>query len=545
MAADELSYYFLIAIISMAIAMVIIPIMMRLAPALGMIDSPDGRKVHSTAIPRSGGVGIVIGILVPLFFWLDINELTTSFMIGCAVLLVFGAWDDARNIRPLYKFIGQFIAAILVVYYGDLYVHHFPFLDIDELPAYIGKPFTVFAIVGMINALNLSDGLDGLAGGEALISLVGIGYLSFLYSGEIALIVTVATVGGIFGFLRFNSHPARIFMGDTGSQTLGFILAVLAVMLTQKVNPVVSPVVALLLLGLPIIDSVVVFFLRARRGDSLVVAAKDHLHHRLLSLGFYHYESVIVIYSMQILLVACAVLLPYESDLLLISIYLGLCVLLFSVIAYGEKRDWAAHGNVIISSLSLSHVYTKFRKLSEAPYYLLIYGFILFVTSAAITSTNVPIDIGISSLVLLLILLMNVSLNWFGDIAYRLIMYVVVGFSVYLLSTFPPAWLLQQLSLSYIFFSVMTVSVFIAMRISSSEQFQITPLDYLVIIMALIVSVSPNVDYGSSSMVWMVIQIIILFYVCELIIQKTKSKFNNITGAICLALALIAYRGIV
>lgn len=545
MATDELSHYFLIAIMSMAIAMVVIPIMMRLAPALGMIDSPDGRKVHSTAIPRSGGVGIVIGILVPLFFWLDINEFTTSFVIGCLVLLVFGAWDDARNIRPLYKFIGQFIAAILVVYYGDLYVHHFPFLDIDELPTYIGKPFTVFAIVGMINALNLSDGLDGLAGGEALISLVAIGYLSFQYSGEIALIVTVATVGGIFGFLRFNSHPARIFMGDTGSQTLGYILAVLAVVLTQNVNPVVSPVVALLLLGLPIIDSVVVFYLRARRGDSLVVAAKDHLHHRLLSLGFYHYESVIVIYSMQILLVVCAVLLPYESDLLLISIYLGLCVLLFSVITYGEKRDWAAHGNVISSSVSLSRVYTKFRKLSGVPYYLLIYGFILFVTSAAVTSTNVPIDIGISSLVLLLLLLMSVSLKWFSDIVYRLIMYVVVGFSVYLLSTFPPAWLLEQLSLSYIFFAVMTVSAFIAMRISSSEQFQITPLDYLVIIMALIVSVSPNVDYGSSSMVWMVIQIIILFYVCELIIQKTKSKFNNITGATCLALALIAYRGIV
>ena len=113
-------------------------------------------------------------------------------------------------------------------------------------------------------------------------------------------------------------------MGDTGSQTLGFVLAVLAVYLTQQVNPLISPVVALLLLGLPVIDSIVVFSLRARRGDSLVVAAKDHLHHRLLALGFYHYESVIIIYSIQLILIFSAALLPYESDLLLFSIYLGI-----------------------------------------------------------------------------------------------------------------------------------------------------------------------------------------------------------------------------
>ena len=202
--------------------------------------------------------------------------------------------------RPVFKFIGQLLAAIIVVYYGEIYVHHFPFLGTEELPEYIGQPFTVVAIVGMVNALNLSDGLDGLAGGEALISLAAIAYLAYQFDGAIAIAVAAATIGGIFGFLRFNSHPARIFMGDAGSQTLGFVLAVLAVYLTQQVNSLVSPVVALLLLGLPIIDSIVVFYLRARRGDSLVVAAKDHLHHRLLALGFYHYESVMIIYSIQV-----------------------------------------------------------------------------------------------------------------------------------------------------------------------------------------------------------------------------------------------------
>ena len=271
---NELSFYLLIAIISMAICMLIIPIMMRIAPAIGMIDKPDIRKVHVMAVPRTGGVGIVVGMLIPLFLWLPLEQYVTSVLVGCVVLLFFGAWDDSRNIRPAFKFIGQLIAAIVVVYYGDIYVINFPFVVSGQLPQYIGQPFTVIAIVGMINALNLSDGLDGLAGGEALISLVAIAYLSYLYDGSATLAIAAATIGGIFGFLRFNSHPARIFMGDAGSQTLGFILAVLVVYLTQQVNSVVSPVVALLLLGLPVIDSVAVFYMRAKRGDSLVVAAR-------------------------------------------------------------------------------------------------------------------------------------------------------------------------------------------------------------------------------------------------------------------------------
>ena len=171
---------------------------------------------------------IIVGLLIPLLIWLDSSRFSTSLILGCSTLLFFGTWDDARNIRPILKLAGQIIAAIIVVYYGDIYVFHFPFLALEELPGYIGKPFTVIAIVGMVNALNLSDGLDGLAGGEALISSAAIAYLAFQFDGAVAITVAAVTIGGIFGFLRFNSHPARIFMGDAGSQTLGFILAVMA-----------------------------------------------------------------------------------------------------------------------------------------------------------------------------------------------------------------------------------------------------------------------------------------------------------------------------
>ena len=544
MNSEELSFYLLIVIMSMALCMAIIPIMMRLAPYLGMVDHPDARKVHRVVIPRSGGVGIVVGMLIPLLIFLDTTRFSISLIIGCLILLFFGTWDDSRNIRPAYKFFGQLIAAITVVFYGDIYVFHFPFLGLEELPQYIGKPFTVIAIVGMINALNLSDGLDGLAGGEALISLAAIAFLSYSYDASTALAVAVATMGGIFGFLRFNSYPARIFMGDTGSQTLGFILGVLVVYLSQQVNPVISPVTTILLLGLPVVDSIMVFYLRAKRGDSLVVAAKDHLHHRLLGIGFYHYESVIIIYSIQMLFVVGAILLPYESDLLLTCLYLGLCLLVFSILTLAERFYWNPHNMVSDTPVYLSSLLKKHENLTIIPYRILEGGISLFIIAAAITSNMVPVDFGISSLLLLLLLLFIVTTNWFGIYLYRLVMFVTMGFSVYLLSTYPPAWLLEETGLVYIFFVTISLASFIVARITFTDKFEITPLDYLVIILAIIVGMAPGVDHGSSSVIWMIVQMIILFYACELAIQHMEKYLNTVTTIVAFALALIAFRGL-
>ncbi|MGB5601223.1 MAG: MraY family glycosyltransferase, partial [Gammaproteobacteria bacterium] len=244
--------FLLIAMVSMAISMAIIPLMMRYASRLGMMDKPDPRKVHAVPIPRVGGVGIVIGALVAMLIWLPSTPFVNSFILGCTVLLIFGVWDDSKELGHYVKFIGQFIAVIVVVYYGDLYVAHFPYMGLETLPESIGKPFTVIALVGVINALNHSDGLDGLAGGESLLSFGAVAYLAYLYDGLFVLVIACAMIGGIFGFLRFNSHPARVFMGDGGSQVLGFSLGVVVVLLTQEVNPVMSSAIPLLLIGLPI-----------------------------------------------------------------------------------------------------------------------------------------------------------------------------------------------------------------------------------------------------------------------------------------------------
>ncbi|MBI3440555.1 MAG: undecaprenyl/decaprenyl-phosphate alpha-N-acetylglucosaminyl 1-phosphate transferase, partial [Proteobacteria bacterium] len=223
------------------------------------------------------------------------------------------------------KFVGQFLAVIVVVYYGNLYVTYLPFLD-AELTATIGKPFTVFAMVGVINALNHSDGLDGLAGGMSLLSLSAIAYLAYLVdegaARNITILIALATIGGVIGFLRYNTHPARVFMGDGGSQFLGFTSGFLTVYLMEKVNPALSPALPALILGLPIIDILAVFVQRIYHGMNWFRASKNHIHHRLLQLGFDHYEAVVIIYSVQIVLVACAIMLPYEPDLLIAPLYL-------------------------------------------------------------------------------------------------------------------------------------------------------------------------------------------------------------------------------
>jgi len=545
MTNSDIGIYLLIAIVAMAISMAIIPLMMRFAPKIGMIDVPDPRKVHTAPIPRVGGLGIVIGALVPMLLWLPVNDLTIAIILGAVILLVFGTWDDIAELGHYVKFIGQIAAAVVVVYYGDLYVSYFPLYGYETIPESVGRPFTVIAIVGMINAINHSDGLDGLAGGESLISLAVIAYLAYLYSSDLMLVITAAAIGGIFGFLRFNSHPARVFMGDGGSQFLGFILAVLVLILTQQVNTVLSPAVAILLLGLPVIDILAVFFLRAKHKMNLFRATRNHIHHRLLDIGFLHYESVIFIYGIQFILVISAIPLMYEHDIVAMLFYLFVCLSVFGFLTLSERTGFKVHKEKTGSRDILSVVLNKYPRLCDVPIKSLESGLSLFIFASALVVYEVPVDIAVSSLVLLLLLLFVVVTGLFGYQGYRLIVFVTIGFSIYLFATYPVDWLSHQVDLLFVYFIIMSVLGFITAKAFSTEEFKITPLDYLVIAIVLLIAFLPGKNEFRESIIWMLVQIIILFYVCELLIQNMKSQYNRFTASVALALALIAYRGLI
>jgi len=541
---NELGIYLLIAMMAMAISMAIIPLMMRLAPKIGMIDKPDSRKVHAVPIPRVGGLGIVVGALIPMVVWLPFTDLTLSILIGASILLVFGTWDDVTELGHYVKFVGQFMAAGVVVYYGDLYVSHFPLYGYETISESFGKPFTIIAIVGMINAINHSDGLDGLAGGESLISLSVIAYLAFIFESDLMLVISAATIGGIFGFLRFNSHPARVFMGDGGSQFLGFILAVLVVILTQQVNSALSPSIAVLLLGLPVVDILAVFFLRAKHKMNLFKATRNHIHHRLLDIGFMHYESVMFIYTVQLVLVVSAILLMYENDLLVLFFYLSACSLVFVFLTVSERAGFKVHKGNNGARDMLSIVLTRYPQIGYMPIKAIESGLSLFLIASALVVYDVPVDFAVSSLILLLLLLFVLFTGLLGYQLYRLILFVTIGFSVYLLTTYPVDWLSNQIDLVFVYFIIMSVVGFVAVKTLSSGEFRVTPLDYLVIAIVLLIELLPGENTYNEKIIWMIVQMVILFYIGELLIQNMKSRFNRFTGSVMLALGLIVYRGL-
>src|SRR5438874_10204606 len=294
--------------------MVLIPPLGGMAEWLHVVDGPAARKVHGTPVPRLGGVAMAIGAVLPPIMWATMDSRMVGFLCGVAVILFFGLWDDIKGIDYRLKFLGQIIAVLIVVLYGRMVIRYVPFLGLEPLPDYVALPLTVFALVGVTNAINLADGLDGLAGGITLLSLGMIAILAHPSGDVRVLLATIAVIGSIVGFLRFNTYPARIFMGDGGSQFLGFCAGVLAVMLTQNVNTALSPALPLLILGLPILDTLLVMGERLYEGRSPFVADRKHIHHRLLALGFDHYEAVIAIYVLQSVLIVGAYFLRFESD---------------------------------------------------------------------------------------------------------------------------------------------------------------------------------------------------------------------------------------
>lgn len=544
--ASDYMTFVLSLISALVISMAIIPVMMRLAPRLGMIDAPDLRKVHAIPIPRVGGVGIVLGALLPIAVMLPMGQSLQAFVIGALVLFAFGVLDDCRELGHYVKFVGQFIAVITVVYYGDVYVTWLPFMGGEPVAEIIGRPFTVIAMVGMINAINHSDGLDGLAGGESLLSLACIAWLAYLAGSEQVVIISMATIGGVFGFMRFNTYPARIFMGDGGSQFLGFTLGYLAVVLTQDVNPALSPALPALMLGLPIADIIAVFAQRIYKKMNWFRATRNHIHHRLLDRGFYHYESVMIVYSVQALLVLSAVVLPYESDVLIIGIYLAVVTVVFALIYAAERSGWQIHRQHGVSSpdvVSASQRYVLW--FARNAYYPVLYGVALFLVFGAFLATDVPRDFAIGSAILFVFFLLRLlagSRARFFPL--RLLVYVAIAFIVYLLNTYQPDYLSGMDPITYGFFGMLVIGIGLSIRFSGDSGFAITPMDYLIVLVVLVLAVLASKELVGSNMAAIALKTIILFYASELVFNRMKSQWNLLSLAVLLALLTVGIRGL-
>jgi len=541
--------YFYPFITGVALSLAIIPVMIRLAPVLGMMDKPDERKVHKGLIPRVGGWGIVVGALVPIVIWVPLDRVISLYVLGGAILLFFGALDDRYEMGHYAKFVGQFLAVVPLVVFGDFYVSHIPFIGTPLGPE-LGMPFTIVAMIGVINALNHSDGLDGLASGEALLSLAAILYLAFLAHSNVAIILILAVIGGLLGFLRYNSHPATVFMGDSGSQFLGFTLAFLVIWLTQWIDTSLSPSVALLLLGLPIADILMVLKKRAASGSNLFLATKNHIHHRLLALGFVHQESVVIIYSVQTLCVLAGLILRHQPDWLIIVVYLVICVAVFMGLNLAERRQWKASGNKKVSAFGHAVSFFRKRLLVVAPRRFLDYALPAYFIAGALLVREVPSDFGVMAGIVFALM---VVLPWIEEgtrsLLHRGLIYITATFVVYLELNYPyqahlAAWV-DAIRLA--FFVLVGLSVLVAIRFSPRRrryEFEPTGTDYLMVV-AIVVSISYSAIGGTGTLfTHLVLQLVTVLYACELILIEKRSRWNPLTLGALASAGIIAIRAV-
>jgi UDP-GlcNAc:undecaprenyl-phosphate GlcNAc-1-phosphate transferase len=540
---------FFLLTLAVALSMMLIPVAQRLAPRLGMVDMPDPRKVHSAPVPRVGGWGITIGSLVPLVLVFQLDPLLQSFAAGGLLLFMFGLWDDARQVNHWVKFVGQFLAVGVVVYYGDLYVSRLPFFDSVVLSPEIGKPFTMFALVGVINAINHSDGLDGLASGESMLTLIATAFLGYLAQSPLVVGIALATIGGTLGFLRYNTHPARVFMGDAGSQFLGFTLGVLLVYLTQIASPATSAALPLLLLGLPIADILSVLYQRIRGGMNWFKATRNHVHHRLLNLGFSHFQAVVIIYSFQAALAVSGVLMRYQSDLTVAALYFIAIAALFTTLTLAERRNWklAPPSPAPVTRLPEAlQPLVKNKTLRGLPLMTITIVVPVFMLLGALSVDAIPSDFGAVASVLAALMLTQMLRGpaAAGSLVMRGALYVTAAFSAYLLVTYPGMAGALTHTLADVMMFVLAAALGIFIRFLSDKRFHTTPTDFLVAFGLVALVMFNRAGDSVNATTQFVTYAIVLFYGCEVISERVAGRWHVLNWAALATLTIAGVRGL-
>ncbi|RTR36399.1 undecaprenyl/decaprenyl-phosphate alpha-N-acetylglucosaminyl 1-phosphate transferase [Robertmurraya yapensis] len=300
---------FISFLISFATTVILTPFIINLSYKIGAIDLPNERKVHQGGIPRIGGLAIIIGFLVGAFYLnLDDYSNFNLILISVVVILITGILDDIYNIKPIYKFAGQLLAALLVVAVAELKIEYVILPNNFKVDfGFYSYFITLFWILALINSINFIDGLDGLAAGVSIIALGSILYLSLINNQTLVIALATVVIGCTLGFLLFNFHPAKIFMGDTGSQFLGFIIAIISIIGFYKSVTIFSLFIPIIILGVPLFDTFFAIMRRLLSKKGISQADRSHIHHKLLDMGFSHRESVLIIYFTCIIFSAIAI----------------------------------------------------------------------------------------------------------------------------------------------------------------------------------------------------------------------------------------------
>lgn len=317
--------------LSFLVALILTPVVRSLAVKMGAIDIPkDNRRMHNHPIPRMGGLAIFFGFIFSVLIFVPLNNQIRGMLLGAVIIVILGIFDDIKALQARFKLVVQIIAALIAVFSGNL-IEYIANPNIFSSNPYwqfgwLAYPITILWIVGMTNAVNLIDGLDGLACGVSSISSLTLLIIALLVGEPDVALLVAAVAGGCLGFLPYNMNPAKIFMGDTGSTFLGYVLAVISIQGLFKWYTLISFVVPFLLFGLPIFDTCFAMIRRIAHGQSPMQADRSHVHHRLIDMGFSQKQAVAVLYVITAILGLSAVVLTTSGAVKAMLLLLALGV---------------------------------------------------------------------------------------------------------------------------------------------------------------------------------------------------------------------------
>ena len=325
---------FLTILVGFIISFAATPIVMSFAEKVGAIDMPgEARRVHNHPIPRMGGLAIFLGFLLSVLLFVPMSRPLEGVLLGSVIIVATGAVDDVVSLKAWVKLLLQIAAACVAVYYG-VRIEVLGNLNIFSSNDYVtlaswSVPITVLWIVGITNSVNLIDGLDGLAVGVSTISSLTMLVIALLVADSSVAVVLAALVGACIGFMPYNLNPAKIFMGDTGSLLLGYVLATMSVLGLFKFYALVSFAVPVLAIAVPLFDTIFAFFRRLIHGQNPMHPDRGHFHHRLIDMGLSQKQAVAVLYTISAILGLAAVVITTSGELKALILILGFCLCAF------------------------------------------------------------------------------------------------------------------------------------------------------------------------------------------------------------------------
>ena len=322
------------------------PVFIKVAIMKRLFDEPgEDRKLHSRVIPSMGGVVIFGGTLFAFSLWYPLDAIGEySYLIASLLVLFFvGVKDDIIGTSPAKKLVAHLSVAFIMVLMADIKLTSLHGLfNVREIPEWAAIILSVFTIIVIVNSINLIDGIDGLAGGVGFITSISFGIWFYMVGNIVYGVLAFSLAGALLAFLRYNYAPAKIFMGDSGSLTIGFIIAILAIELIEydkealpvKLTEVSKPLLAMAILVIPLLDTLRIFIYRAAKGHSPFRADNNHIHHRLLALGLDHRQTVLILCSFNILIIFFTILMKNLNPNITLSILTGINLLALLILHF-------------------------------------------------------------------------------------------------------------------------------------------------------------------------------------------------------------------